>query len=98
MEPNAMNTRRNQKFLEEEPAPREGRLATAIESRTSRLPSDLFLWTALGVMATAFVLSANRKKASALLLEPLAPMVLLLGIYNKLVKLQGHDSVGWPSR
>jgi hypothetical protein len=30
---------------------REGRVAKAIESRTAKLPSDLFLWAAFGSIA-----------------------------------------------
>ena len=70
---------------------REGRVAKTIESVTSRVPSDLFLWAGLGVLAAALTLNLNRKKSTALFLEPLAPMLLLLGLYNKLVKLEGHD-------
>lgn len=70
---------------------REGRVAKGIESVTSRVPSDVFLWAGLGVLATALTLNLSHKKSTALFLEPLAPVLLLLGLYNKLVKIHGHD-------
>jgi hypothetical protein len=66
-------------------------VAKTIESVTSRVPSDLFLWAGLGVLATALTLDWNRKRPTARFLESLAPMLFLLGLYNKLVKLEGHD-------
>jgi hypothetical protein len=70
---------------------KEGPVAKAIESVTARLPSDLFLWAGLGVLATSFAFSFGRKRDTALAIEPLAPVLLLLGLYNKLVKIEGHD-------
>ena len=35
---------------------REGKVAKAIEKQTAKLPSDLFLWAALGSMAAAAIL------------------------------------------
>ena len=86
------------KTLEDEAPPREGPVAKAIEAQTSKLPSDVFLWAGLGVFAAAFALQLNHKKSTALFLEPLAPMMLLFGIYNKIVKLEGHDRYSRPSR
>ena len=45
--------------------PTEGRVATEIEKRTSRLPSDLFLWSALGSMAGSLVLTFLGKQKLA---------------------------------
>ncbi|RYZ85935.1 MAG: hypothetical protein EOP06_15465 [Proteobacteria bacterium] len=70
----------------------EGKVAEAIESQTSKLPSDLFLWAALGAMATSASLKIAGKQHTALFVGQWAAPFLLLGIYNKLVKLEGHDS------
>ena len=70
---------------------KEGRLARAIENRTSRIPSDLFLWTGVGAIAASAMLSLLGRKHSALFVGQWVPTVLLLGIYNKLVKVAGHD-------
>ena len=70
---------------------REGKIAKTIEEQTSKLPSDLFLWAALGSMAISAALKASNKRHTSLFVGQWAPSFLLLGIYNKLVKLQGHD-------
>lgn len=69
----------------------EGPVATAIESQTSKLPSDLFLWAALGSMAASATLKVLGKDKTALFVGQWAAPFLLLGVYNKLVKLEGHD-------
>ncbi|NCD68331.1 hypothetical protein [Mucilaginibacter agri] len=69
----------------------EGRVATAIEEQTAKLPSDLFLWAALGSMTVSLTLKIMAKKHTALFVGQWAAPFLLLGIYNKLVKLEGHD-------
>lgn len=69
----------------------EGPVATAIEEQTAKLPSDLFLWTGIGFMAVSLVLQiAGRQKASNFVGHWPAN-ILLMGLYNKLVKLEGHD-------
>jgi hypothetical protein len=69
----------------------EGRLARAIEKRTAKLPSDLFLWAALGSVGAAFVLEATgRTEKSHFVGQWVAPF-LLLGLYNKVVKVAGSD-------
>ncbi|GAB3971692.1 hypothetical protein GCM10028806_22310 [Spirosoma terrae] len=69
----------------------EGPVATAIEEQTAKLPSDIFLWSALGSMAVSLVLQYQGSKNRSLFVGQWAAPFLLLGIYNKLVKLEGHD-------
>lgn len=69
----------------------EGPVAKVIEEQTSKLPSDLFLWVALGSMGTALTLKIMGKKDDALFVGQWAAPFLLFGLYNKLVKLEGHD-------
>lgn len=75
----------------EERAEREGRVARTIEHETSKLPSDLFLWSAGAAIVTSLGLMFMGKKASANFIGQWAPTMLLLGIYNKIVKVSGHD-------
>jgi hypothetical protein len=70
---------------------KEGKLAKAIEEQTSKLPSDLFLWTSLGIMGTSLALQIMGKKHASLFLGQWVAPFLLFGIYNKLVKQGGHD-------
>jgi hypothetical protein len=69
----------------------EGVVAKTIEEQTAKIPSDVFLWSALGVMATSACLKMAGKKHTALFVGQWATPLLLFGIYNKLVKLEGHD-------
>lgn len=69
----------------------EGPVAHAIEAQTAKLPSDTFLWAALGSMAVSATLKVLGKSHTALFVGQWAAPFLLLGLYNKLVKLEGHD-------
>lgn len=69
----------------------EGPLAKAIEQQTARLPSDTFLWLALGSIATSLTLKISGRGQDALFVGQWAPTFLLLGVYNKLVKQLGSD-------
>lgn len=73
------------------PQHREGKVAKAIEEQTAKLPSDTFLWLALGSMGVSFTLQLLGQKHRSLFIGQWAPSFLLFGIYNKLVKLEGHD-------
>ena len=69
----------------------EGFLARAIEEQTSKLPSDLFLWAACGSIATSLTLRMMGKGSQSLFVGQWAPTFLILGLYNKLVKVAGSD-------
>jgi hypothetical protein len=73
------------------PDKKEGPVARTIEEQTSRLPSDLFLWAAGASMLTSLTLKLMNKKHTALFVGQWAAPFLLLGIYNKIVKVAGHD-------
>lgn len=70
---------------------REGPVARTIEQQTAKLPSDTFLWAALGSigLSLAFEIMGEEKKAN--FVGHWAPTLLILGLYNKLVKLEGSD-------
>lgn len=69
----------------------EGPVAKAIEKQTAKLPSDLFLWGAVASMAASATLKCIGKDKSALFVGQWAAPFLLLGIYNKIVKVEGSD-------
>ena len=69
----------------------EGGLAKAIESQTAKLPSDAFLWTSIATMGVSLAFKLAGHKHTALFVGQWAAPFLLLGIYNKIVKTQGHD-------
>jgi len=69
----------------------EGILAKTIEQQTSKLPSDLFLWGAVGTMTASLVLQLVGEKQRSNFIGQWAPSLLILGLYNKLVKVAGSD-------
>jgi hypothetical protein len=70
---------------------KEGKVATAIEQQTAKIPSDVFLWAALGSMALSLALQLTGNRHRSLFVGQWAAPFLLLGVYNKLVKVEGHD-------
>lgn len=75
------------------PEHREGAVARSIEQQTAKLPSDLFLWAALGSIATSLIFQMVGEDRKANFVGHWAPTFLTLGIYNKLVKLHGSEGV-----
>ncbi len=76
----------------ENPKHKEGPVAKAIEKQTAKIPSDIFLWAALGSMALSLGFKLFKKNNNALFVGDWAAPFLLLGVYNKLVKLEGSDN------
>lgn len=70
---------------------REGAVARAIERQTSRLPSDTFLWAALGSVGLSLGLQIMGKQKESSFVGLWAPTILILGLYNKVVKILGSD-------
>ena len=72
----------------------EGMVARAIEQQTARLPSDLFLWAAGASIAGSLMRQICGKQHESLFIGQWAPTLLILGLYNKLVKVAGSDPGG----
>ena len=70
---------------------KEGPVATAIEEQTAKLPSDTFLWLAVGAMAASVTLQIMGNRHVSLFIGQWAPTFLIFGLYNKLVKQLGSD-------
>jgi hypothetical protein len=75
------------------PQHQEGRVATAIEQQTAKIPSDVYLWTAVGCMAASLTLQVLKQRHLSLFLGQWPAAFLIMGLYNKLVKLEGHDGL-----
>jgi hypothetical protein len=70
---------------------REDSVTKSIEHYTSAIPSSAFLGVALGAIGIALVAqSAGRGKWGNFIAQ-WVPTLLILGVYNKLVKVEGHD-------
>ena len=67
----------------------EGPVARAIEEQTAKLPSDAFLWAAGASMVASLILKILDRHHEALFVGQWAPTILILGVYNKLVKQHG---------
>ncbi|GAA4424922.1 hypothetical protein GCM10023188_05330 [Pontibacter saemangeumensis] len=74
------------------PEHREGPVASIIEEQTAKIPSDVYLWAAIGSIAASLAFKIMKQEKNALFVGQWAPTFLLLGNYNKMVKLLGHDS------
>ncbi len=80
---------------------REGTVARTIERQTARIPSDLFLWGAVGTIALSLIGQVMQPKRMTFFNMPSRSgqlslwvgqwthTLLLLGIYNKIVKVIG---------
>ena len=69
----------------------EGPVAKRIEEQTAKVPSDTFLWMAIGSMAVSATTQIMGQKNVSLFVGQWAPTFLILGLYNKLVKQLGSD-------
>jgi hypothetical protein len=71
---------------------KEGPIAKAIEEQTAKLPSDLFLWGAGAAVAGSLTLRILDRERDSQFVGQWAPTLLILGLYNKIVKELGHDA------
>jgi len=71
---------------------REDRVTGAIESQTAKVPTSGYLAIALGSMAASAILKALGKSDWALFVGQWAPALLIMGVYNKMVKQHGSDA------
>lgn len=70
----------------------EGKIARTIEEQTAKLPSDVFLWAAGASIIGSLALQFSGRKHESLFVGQWAPTLLILGLYNKIVKLAGSDA------
>jgi hypothetical protein len=73
------------------PEHEEGMVARAIEQQTAKLPSDVFQWLAVGSIAASATLKMMGRDKDAIFVGQWPPTFLILGLYNKIVKVIGSD-------
>lgn len=83
--------KKNMKDLMDKPGFKEGKMTEEIENKTARIPSKTYLITAVSAMLASSVLKCTGHKHAALFVGQWVAPFLLFGIYNKIVKTQGHD-------
>jgi hypothetical protein len=67
---------------------KEDRMTRTIEHRTSKVPSVTFLGLAVGSMVASAALMLSERKQLANFVGQWAPTILIIGVYNKLVKVE----------
>ena len=76
----------------------EGKVARTIENQTAKLPSDTFLWAAAASIATSATFQMMGNRHASVFVGQWAPTLLILGLYNKLVKQLGSDALDSRAR
>jgi hypothetical protein len=64
----------------------EGAVTRLIEQQAAKLPSDLFLFAALGAMGVSLVLELMGRRGASRFVGMWPPSILTMGVYNKVVK------------
>ena len=72
--------------------PQEGNATVAVEKKTSKIPSMVYLCAGLSALVASACMMYRGRKSTALLVGQWAAPVLIMGLYNKIVKTEGHDS------
>jgi hypothetical protein len=62
-----------------------------IEEQTAKIPSTAYLIAAIAAMGVSATFKCLKKPHTALFFGQWAAPFLLFGIYNKIVKVAGHD-------
>jgi hypothetical protein len=71
----------------------EGPVALTIEEQTAKIPSDVYLWAAVGSGAVSVMLHMTGEHKKGLFVGQWVPTFLILGLYNKIVKVAGSDRI-----
>jgi len=70
---------------------KEGTITKTIEHYTSMVPSGTYLTLAVGSIGLAAAMKLMGRDKDAQFIGHWVPTILILGLYNKLVKLEGSD-------
>jgi hypothetical protein len=73
------------------PAPVEDEFTKTLERFTAQIPSSALLAAAVGAMGLSLVSQLGGRGKWGNFLAQWVPTILVMGVYNKLVKLEGHD-------
>ena len=74
-----------------EPRPTEDQFTKTIESYTAAIPSTGYLTVAIGAMGLSLLCEVAGRGKWGNFIAQWVPTWLIFGLYNKLVKLEGHD-------
>jgi hypothetical protein len=74
-----------------EPRQTEDQFTKTIESYTAAIPSSGYLAIAIGAIGLSLVCQVAGRGKWGNFIAQWVPTWLIIGLYNKLVKLEGHD-------
>lgn len=77
--------------------PREGEFTKQVERYTAAIPSSSYLAVAVAAMAASLVFQIGGRGKWGNFLAQWVPTWLIIGLYNKMVKLEGHDFASRPN-
>jgi hypothetical protein len=80
--------------MDESASKNEDEFTNFIEEYTSSVPSSAYFGIALGAMALSFIAQARGHGKWGNFIAQWVPTWLMIGVYNKVVKLEGHDPTG----
>ena len=69
----------------------EGSTTKMVESATAQVPSISFLGIAVGAMAVSWIFLLSGRRNVANFIGQWVPTILIMGLYNKLVKVEGSE-------
>jgi len=75
------------------PDPREDIVTKGIEQYTASVPSTMYLAVAVGAMGLSLALQLAGRGKWGNFVAQWVPTWLIIGLYNKIVKVQGHDQM-----
>ena len=73
------------------PTPTEDEFTKSLERYTAQIPSSAFLAVAVGAMGLSLVSQLSGRGKWGNFIAQWVPTIIVMGVYNKLVKLEGHD-------
>jgi hypothetical protein len=68
---------------------REGKLTQTL-AKSSRIPSDVFLWAALGAIGASLGLQIAGEDKKATFIGQWAPTLLILAMFNKFLRVMAR--------
>lgn len=83
--------RREHMSAEAPPKPTEDAVTKSIERYTAKIPSSMLLAIALGAMGLSLASQISGRGKWGNFVAQWVPTIIMMGVYNKLVKVAGHD-------
>jgi hypothetical protein len=78
-------------YLGSPPEPYEDEFTKKLERYTAQIPSSALLALAIGAMGVSLIGQLGGRGKWGNFIAQWAPTIIAMGVYNKLVKLEGHD-------